>query len=988
MPENNRIQELVEEALYSRQTPEQVCADSPELLADVRAGLDECRRVELMFQNAFPSTPAPRVLSPQAQAGAPLPEIPGYEVLAVLGRGGHGIVYRVRHLKLKRLAALKMLLTGQYASPAELARFTREAEAIAALQHPNILQIYDIGEVDGRPYFTMEFVGGGSLAEKLEGIPQPAQYSASITEILARAIHTAHLAGIIHRDVKPSNVLLSLDGTPKISDFGLARYLEGQADVTLGPAKMGTPSYMAPEQVIGKPGTVGPPADIYSLGAALYELLTGRPPFRGETAAETERQLLTREPVAPSQLNAKVPRDLETICLKCLQKEPTRRYQSALALADDVRRFVEGRPIQARPVGRRERAWRWCRRNPTMAALLLTALALVGLVSGGGTWLLQQRTRHNIELRGEVGTAVTEAVSLRKGFHFHEARELLDQARLRVGPAGPAALRQQVDQGRADLDLVERLDSVRIKSGMLGEEQSGPDQLYASAFSAAGLGKEGDDVEKFAASVRNSAVCAEIVAALDNWASLTYRPSRRRWLLEVVRRADPDPTRDRLRQPALWEDRIKLARLVQELSAADVSAQLATALGRVARSRGVSAVPLLTAAQARFPQDFWLNFELGWQLSEAKRSDEAIGYDRVALALRPEAGLTHNNLGCALFAVGRLDEAIDQLQQAARIEPVFASTENNLGLALYSKGRRDEGIDHYRQAVRIRPDFAAAHINLGLALYDKGRLDEAIDHFQRALHSDSHSTMAHIALGRALSDQKRMDEAIDQFQQAVSSDPESSSTRLYLSLAYAEHRDWAHAADSYARTVKGDPTADGHVWYEYAALLLLSGDRSGYTAACAHMVAAFDIPGGPRAYHIARACTLAPDAVVVAAMPGRIAATELQANAKEFWSLTEQGAMAYRAGRFAESVPLFKQSLAANSRPGAAVVNWLWLALANQRLGHTDEAQRWLNKAQAWLDQYPQGMPPRAEQELGLHLHNWLEANVLRREAEALIGLK
>src|SRR5258708_793465 len=269
MADDNRILELVEEALYSERTPEDVCADSPELLADVRAGLDECRRGDLPFEGLFPSTPAPRILRPPSQPGAPLPEIPGFEVLAILCRGGPRTAHPGRHLKLKRMAALKMLLTGQYASPAELARFMREAEAIAALQHPNIVQIYDIGEVDGRPYFTMEFVGGGSLAQKLGGVPQPAQYSASVTENLARAIHVAHVAGIIHRDVKPSNVLLAPDGTPKISDFGLARYLEGQADVTLGSAKVGTPSYMAPEQVFGTPGTVGPAADIYALGATL-----------------------------------------------------------------------------------------------------------------------------------------------------------------------------------------------------------------------------------------------------------------------------------------------------------------------------------------------------------------------------------------------------------------------------------------------------------------------------------------------------------------------------------------------------------------------------------------------------------------------------------------------------------------------------------------------------------------------------------------------
>ena len=203
--------------------------------------------------------------------------------------------------------------------------------------------------------------------------------------------------------------------------------------------------------------------------------------------------------------------------------------------------------------------------------------------------------------------------------------------------------------------------------------------------------------------------------------------------------------------------------------------------------------------------------------------------------------------------------------------------------------------------------------------------------------------------------------------------------------ASAARRDWAQAADCYARAIKGGPTNDGHVWFEYAALLLLSGDRPGYVRACAHMIERCGKDGGPRSYHVARACTLAPDAVADASLPGRLAEKELQDSAREFWSLTEQGALAYRAGRFQQAVPLFEQSLQADPKSGRAVLNWLWLALANQRLGKAEEARRWLEKAQAWLDQYRDGMPARAEEELGLHYHNWLEAHVLRREAEALI---
>jgi tetratricopeptide (TPR) repeat protein len=203
--------------------------------------------------------------------------------------------------------------------------------------------------------------------------------------------------------------------------------------------------------------------------------------------------------------------------------------------------------------------------------------------------------------------------------------------------------------------------------------------------------------------------------------------------------------------------------------------------------------------------------------------------------------------------------------------------------------------------------------------------------------------------------------------------------------AFAARRDWARAADGYARAIKGGATGDGHFWFEYAALLLLSGDRPGHAGACARMIEAHGKAGGPRAYHVARACTLAPDAVAEASLPGRLAENELQGSARAFWSLTEQGALAHRAGRFHQAVDLFEQSLQADAKSGRAVLNWLWLALAHQSLGEAEEARRWLNKAQAWLDQYRDGTPARAEAELGLDLHNWLEAHVLRREAEGLI---
>jgi hypothetical protein len=333
---------------------------------------------------------------PSFVADLSLPRVPGYDVLRVLGCGGMGVVYQARHQGLQRLVALKMIRTGAAASPEGLARFRTEAEAIARLQHAHIVQIFEIGQHDQLPFFALEYCTGGSLDKKLAGTPLPPLEAAVLVEQLAQAVDAAHARGILHRDLKPANVLLTENGTPKIADFGLAKKLgepgpgvveAAAAGMTQTGAVIGTPSYMAPEQASGQSKRLGPACDLYALGAILYDCLTGRPPFKAATALDTLWQVLHQEPVAPAQLNPRVPRDLQTICLKCLRKEPSQRYATALQLAEDVQRFRRGEPIQARPVSTLERVRKWAQRRPAVAALsaalvLATLLLVVSLTVG------------------------------------------------------------------------------------------------------------------------------------------------------------------------------------------------------------------------------------------------------------------------------------------------------------------------------------------------------------------------------------------------------------------------------------------------------------------------------------------------------------------------------------------------------------------------------------------------------------------------------
>src|SRR5262245_48415813 len=420
-------------------------------------------RVEALLKahdsdGTFLDGPAVRI----APVAAPR-QVGDYDILAEVGRGGMGVVYQARHRGLHRLAALKMVLAGEFASPAQEVRFRLEAELAARVRHPNIVQVYEIGSYQGRPFLALEWVEGGSLANRLDGQPWPPGEAAALVETLARAIHVAHAEGVVHRDLKPANVLLqggeggsptdqgasSRPGStadpasgflPKITDFGLARPIEGGVSVTHSGVLVGTPGYMAPEQAAGtgRGALVGPATDIYALGVILYQLLTGQLPFRGDSSLEVLRAVTSDEPVRPRHLQPRLPRDLEAITLHCLEKEPTRRYPGALALADDLQRFREGKPVAARPVGWGARLARACRRRPLVALLLglLTASLFGGLAGVTWKWLEANSQARRADAEGQAARFQAYRARLAAAAAALSAHDVLDVRRqLEAAPA-------------------------------------------------------------------------------------------------------------------------------------------------------------------------------------------------------------------------------------------------------------------------------------------------------------------------------------------------------------------------------------------------------------------------------------------------------------------------------------------------------------------------------------------------------------------------
>jgi len=930
----NLIQQLLEEILESGRSPQEVCRDHPELIDEVVDRLARARALETQIDAVFP-VDEPRAEQRTARRLATkLPQIPGYQVDSVIGVGGSGVVYRARHLKLNRLVAIKMLLAGGYAGPHELERFKREAEAIAGICHPNIVQVFDAGECDGHPYFVMEFMDGGSLAAHLDGRPRTASVAAAQVATLARAVHAAHTGGIMHRDLKPANILLAIDGTLKIADFGLARR-SGQPDpaatLTRAGARMGTPSYMSPEQASGIAVGFCPLIDIYALGAILYEMLTGRPPFRAETAIETERQVIANEPVAPSRLNPRVPRDLQTICLKCLQKDPKRRYNNAADLADDLNRFMRGEPIRARPVSAIERATKWCRRHPAGATGILLVAALTASVIAAGFWLhhIQDARRTERIVRRQAAQAAIESSLplldwLGRGRNWTDAAGILGGAKARLADAESPELSARVKAAESNMQIAQELDRIRqtfAEPADTGYSFFPAQDAYADVFARIGLGRA-VPIANAAATVNASPLRDLLLAAIDHAAFtelFTQDDTERLRLLDIAKAAAPDPWQDRFRDGQKWRDVASLRALARDARSASPAPPLhqLVILGLLLADLGANdiTVELLRDAQLRDPSDFWVNLELGSALTRAGLRTQALQFYRTAVSLRPNHYVAWTTLGATLIGDAP-EEALAPLRKAIQINPAFASSWKLLISALADLERWDDAQIASRQAQAASP-----------------------------------------------------------------SDQELARTDGWLLLrrarAAANARDWTSAAILFPKAIHERYADDSEVWFEQAAIDLLAGDVARYQAACTTLLEASE-HAAMRPFLAMRACTLGAAPESLRRRAAQLAKAELEQSATAAWALTVRGAMLCRDHLPQEAVPVFEASIRADPSPEAAVLNWLWLAHAHLALGQPEVARQWLNTASQWLDQ--QQRKPRS-----IHLHNWLEAHILRRDLDAML---
>ncbi len=967
------------------------------------------QRPEATANSAFHDLPTTPPRTGDAQDNAPGPVSPRlgqtaaavsrFHILRPHAKGGLGQVSVARDDELGREVALKEIQERHADDPASRARFLREAEVTGRLEHPGVVPVYGLGRhPDGRPFYAMRFIRGDSLKDAIKKFHQadaarrdPGERALALRQLLGRftavcnAVAYAHSRGVLHRDLKADNVMLGEYGETLVVDWGLAKVL-GRPEEAAGPAEklmpaaepddaaatragaiLGTPAFMPPEQALGEAEKLGPASDVYSLGALLYQLLTGRAPFEGVTALDVLMRVAEGNFPPPRRVKAAVPAALEAVCLKAMALKPEDRYGSAQALADDVEHWLADEPVGAWREPWRRRVGRWARRHKTAVGAAAAGVLVAVLAGGVGLWWWE---RQETERRQAVAAALDRVGRLQEQARWAEARAVMGQARDRLGESGPAALQDRLERARTNLDLVAALDAIRLRRATLvaGKvDWAGAARAYEAAFAQAGLGRAGDDPEEVARRVRASDVRGALVAALDDWAASA--PDRRAWVLGVARRADPDEWRDRLRDPVVWRKSGALARLARRVAADRLTPPLAAALGSLAKEWG--GLDLLRAGQKQFPGDFWLNCTLAYQLRDSA-PDEAAGYYRAALAVRPGTSAIHHNLARVHQAQRRLPEAIAEYRRAIALDPRLALAHTNLGLALEAVRQPDEAIAEHRRAVALDPNFALAHYNLGRALQGRGRLDEAIAAYRTAVAKDRTLARAHSNLGVALWSRGKADEAAREFRKAIDLDPGLSGAHTNLGVVLQARGRLDEAIREFGTVAAQAPTRAGpHV---NLGLALQARGRWAEAAAAFRKATALAPRNAGAHFHLGNALK-ALGRWDEAAGAYRKAATLKPRDAQAHANL---GAALARTGRLGEAAAAYRQAIALDPR-SAQLQTGLGQALL--QLGQFTEAMQALRRG---ADLIPAEHP--SQKSLGQLLRACEQGLALERKLAAVLA--
>jgi serine/threonine protein kinase/predicted Zn-dependent protease len=751
-----------------------------------------------------------------ASQAASLPSVPGYEILSELGHGGMGIVYKARHVQLHRVVALKMLALALTDHPERRARFFTEARLVAQLQHPNVVQVYEVGEHEGQPFFAMEFVDGGSLAAHMAGTPQEASVAATITRTLAHALHFAHQRGILHRDLKPANVLIADCGLriadskknapeapavsdtqsairnpqsaiPKISDFGLARRQDEDSGLTRTGDVLGTPSYMAPEQAAGQGKRVGPATDVYGLGAILYEMLTGRPPFRAESQMATLLQVMHDDPVPPSQLRGKTPRDLETICLKCLHKDPPRRYHSALELAEDLARFLEGRPVRARRVSVAERLVKWARRRPAVAALLLSSVAFLLAAAVTFVWYDRHERRREAAARDEVQELLRAGEAAARQEDWADARSRAATALARVG-AEPFLenYRAQADDllAHSERRLAAQADDRRAADTARRFFARRDEALFHGMNTVAGgslLTGMDEAVHRRAAET-----AAHDALALVGIKDTDTGP----WTLDAVFRDTHQ--RDNV-QTSCYTLLLLLADFAADAHDPEAALRLAD-----------------RAAQVSTPT-YACHIRRAHFLTALGRESEALRELKLFVETPPSSALDYFLMGIEEYRAGDLTAARTAFQAALGKQPAHFWAQCHLALCSIQTRRWDDATTALTSCLILRDDFVWVWLLRGYAHREAGRFDVADADLREAARllerepNDEANYVLHVNRGMLLYRREQYAEAEKELLLAKEQNPTLFAAPLDLVSVYEKLNRPQDAADNLAQALRAKP---------------------------------------------------------------------------------------------------------------------------------------------------------------------------------------